>query len=102
MSIDLGKSGERMTIPVPKSQVSAALVVSAVSDELAVVPWIEQIRTPGKDGVVINSFFPLGEKRDVDYRATWPRALSRSVKTSSCPARHLTGSRLRSTAPWPR
>jgi hypothetical protein len=66
----------RQTLRVPPDQVSAAVIVSAVSPELAVVPWIEQITTPGEDGAVLSIFTPLGAVEGVRWTLDWPEGFT--------------------------
>jgi hypothetical protein len=59
---------ETQAIPVPTDAVSAAVIVNNVAPELAVVPWVEQIMTPGTDGWVVAYFMPLRAVSEVTCR----------------------------------
>lgn len=62
----------KQVIPVPKDQVSAAVVVSAVAPELAAVTWIEQITKPSEDGATLSVFLPAGPVESLTWKVDWP------------------------------
>ncbi len=70
----------KQTIPVPLDDVSAAVIVSAVSPELAVVPWLEQIMRPGEDGLEVTLFRPEGGTAEVDIKLSWPGGVPGPLK----------------------
>ncbi len=71
-----GKPGAGVQIiNVPRDNVSAAVIVSALSPQLSAVSWLEQIMTPGEDGAVLSIFMPLGKVKDLSWRVNWPKGL---------------------------
>ncbi|MBM4083751.1 MAG: hypothetical protein FJ272_03090 [Planctomycetes bacterium] len=70
LDVALDKIG-MVSFRAPSDAVSAALLVESVEPALAVVPTIEQIMTPGVDGLELTLFFPGGQpvKADVTLRA---------------------------------
>jgi hypothetical protein len=68
-------------IPVPTDDVSAALIVSAVSPELEAVAWLEQIMRPGTDGAMLAVFFPVQEPKGLAHRLVWPQGFQPEEKS---------------------
>lgn len=56
------QGGKTQAVSVPADDISAALIVGAVSPELAVVPWLEQMMSPGNDGLALTAFYPAGRR----------------------------------------
>lgn len=68
-------------INVPRDNVSAAVIVSALSPQLSAVSWLEQIMTPNEDGAALSIFMPLGKVKDLSWRVDWPEGFRPVEKT---------------------
>ena len=70
-------------IAVPADDISAAVIVNQASRDLAVVAWLEQIMSPGQDGLRLGLFFPDGSKPEsLRLHANWPRGFTPRESTT--------------------
>ena len=60
---------------VPPETVSAALFVQSVEPALRVVPTLDQVRLPGRDGVEVTLFFPEGRPVPVNLSLRAPAGI---------------------------
>jgi hypothetical protein len=65
----------KQIIRVPADQVAAALLVTAVSPDLAAIPWMEQVAQPLEDGLTLSIFLPMGQVQGVKWNVNWPQGI---------------------------
>ncbi|NOZ23011.1 MAG: hypothetical protein GXP25_18210 [Planctomycetes bacterium] len=66
----------KVTIPVPKDDVSCAVLCGGVSPELQVHAWLEQIMEPGTDGVMLNIYTPHMPAKNLSWKIDWPEGFA--------------------------
>ena len=63
-------------ISVPTDAVSCAVVCGDVSPDQRVHAWLEQIRTPGTDGMILSIYTPGGPVKDLSWKIDWPEGFA--------------------------
>jgi len=69
----------------PTTEISGVLFVETVEPSLQVVPTLEQIMTPGEDGVELTIFYPAGKPKQVDINLSGAALQARSELKSDSP-----------------